>query len=271
MGQISVREAAHRLGVGERRIRQRIAEGSLPAEWVGRQWVIDERSLGPLDDRRNPGRPLAARSAWAVIAAASAAVDAAAPRPRRPDAARWLDGLAADERYRARKRMRNLLGHASDAVGEGAAAEAEVAEAAAQIRVLLGGRAERVLLRASPRDLADLRDDDRMSIAGLSSPSSGIVSGDVVEGYLEAEHVAPVIGDYLLDPVPHEDEANVVLHVVAGDVVSEVPALWRDAGALSILVAADLAELRRPREQARAVELMAALRDGAPAREDGRE
>jgi excisionase family DNA binding protein len=262
MVQISVGEAAQRLGVSERRIRRRIAEGSLPAYWVGRQWVIDERSLAPLDDRRSPGRPLSARSAWAVIAVSRG--------PQGAAAASWLDGLAADERYRARKRLRDLLAQAPAAARAGQAADSDVEAAAAQLRVSLGGRAERVLLRAAPRDLADLRADDRIFPAGLSSPDAGIVGGDVVEGYLESEDMEAVARDYLLDQVPHDNEANVVLHLVPGDIVIGVPALWRDAASLPIVLAADLAEHRRPREEARAVEIMAALRDAeARARQDG--
>jgi excisionase family DNA binding protein len=262
MVQISVGEAAQRLGVSERRIRRRIAEGSLPAYWVGRQWVIDERSLAPLDDRRSPGRPLSARSAWTVIAVARG--------PQGAEAASWLDGLAADERYRARKRLRDLLGQAPAAARAGQAADSDVEAAAAQLRVSLGGRAERVRLRAAARDLVDLRADHRIFPAGLSSPDSGIVGGDVVEGYLEGDDMEAVARDYLLDQVRHDNEANVVLHLVPGDIVIGVPALWRDAASLPILLAADLAEHRRPREQARAVEIMAALGDAqARAREDG--
>ena len=48
MGQVSVAEAADRMGVGVQRIHRRIAEGSLRAERVGHQWVIDEVDLIPL-------------------------------------------------------------------------------------------------------------------------------------------------------------------------------------------------------------------------------
>jgi hypothetical protein len=146
-----------------------------------------------------------------------------------------------------------------------------VAAAASQLRIFLGGRAERLLLRAAPGDLADLRPDERISLAGLSSPESGIVSGDVVEAYVEIASVESLVEDYLLDRVAHENDANVVMHVVGHDIVREVPPLWREAAVLPILLAADLAEHRRPREQARAAELMGALRgDEARARRDGR-
>lgn len=45
MARVSVAEAARRLGVGVPRIHQRIADGSLRAERLGSQWVVDELSL----------------------------------------------------------------------------------------------------------------------------------------------------------------------------------------------------------------------------------
>ena len=71
MRAVSVAQAAERLGVSVPRIHQRIADGSLVAERIGSQWVIDERSLGRVQERREAGRPLSARSAWAVIAASA--------------------------------------------------------------------------------------------------------------------------------------------------------------------------------------------------------
>ncbi|MGH8968880.1 MAG: excisionase family DNA-binding protein [Actinomycetes bacterium] len=72
MAFVSVAEAAHRLGVSPARVHQRIADGSLPAVRVGRQWAIDEALLHQVSSR--PGQPLSRRAAWAVLAPA-------APRP----------------------------------------------------------------------------------------------------------------------------------------------------------------------------------------------
>ncbi len=69
MEAVSVAQAAERLGVSVPRIHQRIADGSLSAERIGSQWVVDERSLLRIQERSKAGRPYSARSAWAVIAA----------------------------------------------------------------------------------------------------------------------------------------------------------------------------------------------------------
>ena len=58
MGAVSVAQAAERLGVSVPRIHQRIADGSLSAERIGSQWVVDERSLLRIQERSKAGRPL---------------------------------------------------------------------------------------------------------------------------------------------------------------------------------------------------------------------
>lgn len=253
MGRISVAEAARHLGVGERRVLQRIADGSLRAERIGQRWAIDERDLLPLDDQRDPGRPISERSAWAIIAAAFVLLYEA--EDRRP-ASDWLTSLAPSERSRAQNRLHNLLADHPHAAGE-----EPIAEAASRLRALLGNRADRVLLHASPRDLGDLRDDGRLALAGLSSPDSGVVAGDLVEAYLDAANLDALLDHYLLDKVQREADANVILHVVPDDVAQQAPDLWRAAAGLPLLLAVDLAEHRRPREQARAADLVAELHD----------
>ena len=233
MGQVSVSEAAKRLGVGVSRVRQRIADGSLPAVRIGSQWVLDEAALSAVADASGPGRPLSRRSAWALVTTS------------RPDKS-FLRSLAPAERARARERLGRLL--ASSASAE--MSEADVYDVAALLRSWLRNRAERHLYRASPRDLPDMREDDRVSLSGLSHPGSGISSGDIVEGYVSVDDIGLLMDDYLLSPVFPGNEANVVLHVVSAvssNVIGDIAPL---------LVAADLAEHRGPREASRAVDIL---------------
>ena len=254
MARISVAEAARRLAVSERRVQQRIADGSLPAERIGQRWAIDERDLLPLDNQRDAGRPVSERSAWAVIAV-SLLLLRGADEPGAEGASSWLANLTSSERIRARRRIRNLLVH-----NPNAADELDIEHVAAELRMLLGNRARRLLLRASPRDLPDLRSDKRLALAGLSRSESGIAAGDMVEGYVEAAGLDAFVDHYLLEQVQRDDDANVILHVVPDDVADQAPELWRDAAALlPLLLAVDLAEHRRPREQARAADLVADL------------
>lgn len=258
MSLISVSEAARRLGVGVQRVHQRIADGSLPAERVGSQWIVDEIDVLPLLDRRDPGRPLSWRSSWALIAMAAA--PAPPERDQESEWVAWLQALTPVERSRASRRLEDLL-----AVLPADPSSKEYAEAvpvfAARLRSLLRKRAERRLYRASPRDLRDVRDDERILRSGLSHSRSGVASGDIVEGYLARHDLDDLVEDYLLDEVARDGDANVVLHVVA-DHAELVARPSPDES--PILVAADLAEHRRPQEEARAAEIMHSLAEVGP-------
>lgn len=133
------------------------------------------------------------------------------------------------------------------------------------LRSWLRNRAKRRLYRASPRDFPDLRNDDRIALSGLSHPNSGIASGDLVEGYVAGHALDAIVDDYLLSPVSDENVANVVLHIAS----DSVPDKLGDIAPL--LLAADLAEHRRPREEARASELLRELVQRSPQLIGGRE
>jgi hypothetical protein len=135
--------------------------------------------------------------------------------------------------------------------------EALVRSQASLLRSWLRNRAARRLYRASPLDLPDLRADERVLLSGLSHPQSGIASGDLVEGYVRAGDLDPLVQAYLLIPVA-AGAAPVILHVMP----AEAPDDLRDIPLL--LLAADLAEHRGPREEARAAELLRELADRNP-------
>lgn len=56
MALLTTAEVAERLGVSSRRVHQFIAEGRLPAEKKGRDYLIDEKDLAKVKNRK-PGRP----------------------------------------------------------------------------------------------------------------------------------------------------------------------------------------------------------------------
>lgn len=227
MGAISVAQAAEKLGVSVPRIHQRIADGSLLAERIGSQWVVDERSLLRVQERSKAGRPLSERSAWAVIAAAEN--DHERLRP---------SGLAVSSRVQMQ--LRRLLEPAAEPL----ASEEAVGDLAVSLRAMFRNRAQRRLLRAAPADLVDLRADDRWAML-VDLGASGIASPDV-EGYLGESDVDGVVRDHLL--VEADRDANVVLHVLPD---AQYP--YPDS---RLRLAADLAEHHGPREEARAAELL---------------
>lgn len=230
MASVSVAEAARRLGVGVPRIHQRIADGSLHAERVGSQWVVDELSLLRIAERRDPGRPLSPRSAWALIDLSCGDADA-------------VRSLAPVERARARTRLERLL---SSVVNE-SAGEEQTRALAASVRSLMRNRAKRRLLRVAPADANDLRADSRWQTL-MTSAASGIGANDV-EGYLDEPAASLLIKEYLL--ASSGEGVDVVMHVV--------PYGYRAHRDSKLQLAADLVEHRGPREEARAVELLRAL------------
>ena len=185
--------------------------------------MVDERSLLRIQERSKAGRPHSARSAWAVIAVSENDRDRLSPR----GPAAWA---------RARMQLKRLLDPASgeDAVGD----------LVVSLRSVFRNRAQRRLLRAAPADLADLRADDRWAML-VDLGASGIASADV-EGYLGESDVDEVVRDYLL--VDADIDANVVLHVI--------PDAQHPYPDSRLRLAADLAEHRGPREEARAAELL---------------
>ncbi len=226
---LSVAQAAERLGVGVPRIHQRIADGSLRAERIGSQWVVDELSLLRVAESKAAGRPLSFRSAWALVALAAGDEED-------------LEELAPVERARAKARLAMLFA----LVAEDSQSEAGVRRIAVVLRSWFRNRASRELRKAASADLPGLRLDRRWMPLGLSAPGSGIGAGDIAEGYLAQDDLASLSEDFLL--VPAEQDANVVLHVL--------PVGRRVFPESQLLLAADLAEHRGPREERRAAELL---------------
>jgi excisionase family DNA binding protein len=60
MTTIGTSEAARRLGVTQRRVVALIKAGRLPAQQIGKTWVIDSAALAPIKVRK-PGRPATPR------------------------------------------------------------------------------------------------------------------------------------------------------------------------------------------------------------------
>jgi excisionase family DNA binding protein len=227
MASVSVAEAAKSLGVGVSRIHQRIADGSLRAERIGTQWVVDELSLLRVAERKKPGRPLSARSAWAIIALAEGDDES-------------LRAMAPGERARARSRLEALLRLADDSPKR----EEDVRGLALALRSLLRNRAQRELRKAADADLPALRKDLRWE--SMTSPAaSGIASADL-DGYVSPKDLKPLAEEFLL--MPAGSDANVIIHVL--------PEGQKAYPGSKLLLAADLAEQRGPREELRAAELL---------------
>lgn len=239
---IDVGSAARSLGVGPERVRQLIAQGDLEAQWVGRQWLVQEdavRRRARIQPRR--GRPYASGQVWLLAAMAELDPD------KRPDLLQQVDN--ASVRWRLRRYLSDLL------------SEDDPAQAAWRLRE----RADHVIgCYAHPSVLPHLAKDDRLVLSGARAASahgSDLVADDPVDAYVDPEHLEPVVADHHLLNV--DTDANVRLrpsdHVHAwrrlrisrGDAELVAPLLF---------VAADLSERDDARARDAAKDLWESLR-----------
>jgi excisionase family DNA binding protein len=176
--EISVAEAAERVGVSARRIRERIARGDLAARRVGGVWVLDEVQLGR---SQRVARPMSARVAWAFL-------DLLAGGRGK--------GVSQPEQSRLRRKREQLVAD----------------DAASLLRSWLPNRARVLRYAASAADLPALRQDRRVVCSGLSDPRSGLAAAGIVEGYVQAGDLADLVEEFLLS---ERGQPNVILRVLA--------------------------------------------------------
>ncbi|WP_176783284.1 hypothetical protein [Leucobacter chromiiresistens] len=207
-----VSEFARAKGISRGRAYRLVRSGALPARELSDGSIILEDSALAWQPRR--ARPLSSRMAWLLL--------------------RMLDGEApAGVRDAERSRLK---GHVQGLRESEAPAQllAQKVSARAHLRAFF----------AHPEDAGDLRRDDRIALSGVGAPGSGMMAGDVVEGYVDPSVIEQVKSDYLL----HEQaDGNVRLRVA--DVHSPGKAA----------LAADLADWGRAREMREADRLIRAL------------
>ena len=179
MNAVSVVEAAERLGVNRSRVLQLIELDRLHAQKVGKQWIVDSESverLRRLD--RTPGRPYAARNAWALLVLAAG---------REPG---WTS-RAEHERF-----QRVLESHSLE-----------------DLVPRLSRRADIAGWYVHPSLLKSLVDDTRTVAAGSSAVAS-LVDDGLVEIYVPATAVSQISSDYHAEETA--DRPNVVCRSVHG-------------------------------------------------------
>ena len=229
---MGVGEAAKRLGVSVRRVRQLIEQGDLPASRIGKAWAIDSEAI----DRRlsggsPPGRPYSAQSSWRMAALADAIV--------KDQRGNWHlvelksnppGGLHAQQRWQAARALRNLLAHGDLDV----------------VAAMLRSRSERVEHRyVHPSLMKRLSVDQRLVISGARAAENvaDLIADNQVEAYVKVSQLSAIEDDFGLLPA-EPGKANVILRLV-DDQLS-----WMGSDAPLLLVAADL----RDRDDARARE-----------------
>ena len=180
MAFVGVQEAARRIGVSPRRVRQMIADGKLPARRVGRAWAIGEHAVKP-SARRPAHRPWKPVSAWAVLAAA--------------DSGHAPQQMPAYERHRARKRAAQGLRAVVDCLSERAVRRSFYVHPADVSRILAVPSA----VRAGPSAAADHGID--------------LVGGGPAEAYVPESAMDSIAAAYRIEERP--ERPNLILRVVA--------------------------------------------------------
>lgn len=173
----SIHEYAQRAGISPRAVRFRIKEGTLAAQKTGGTWLITEDPTEAT--ARRPGRRLGARS-FDLLAA-------------------HLDGddmdQTSDERRRAAERASRIL----------RLGVRQVREFARRPEISV----ER--FRTSVDDLAELREDRRLMLTGVSHHDSEVY-GPVIDAYVSRQDRDDIEMFHLLEPASRSD-SNITLRV----------------------------------------------------------
>jgi hypothetical protein len=178
-----VTQAAERLEVSPRRVRQLLAQGSLVGRQLGRDWAVDPRSLArhPVR-RRSVGRPWHPSAAWAVLRVAYGD---------------QLD-MSPVDRSRAQHRL----------------SQHGLSGLVARLR----SRADEYRCYAHPAAIERLNRDTSVVRGGVSAVDEhniDLVVTGAAELYVQRRHHAELADRYALDP--DAERPNVILHVVDDD------------------------------------------------------
>ncbi|WP_426004338.1 helix-turn-helix domain-containing protein [Paenarthrobacter sp. NyZ202] len=224
---LSIPELANRLHVNESRARHLVHSGRIRGQRIGGRWIVEEADAAQYRPGKPAGRPLSERSAWQLM---SSFWDDS-PRQSRPG---YLEPSPV-ERHRLKARISRL---------EDSPGSLEL------LAAWLANRAERFEFSSSPADIAELRQDKRLHLSGVSHPRSGLLANSEVEAYVRRDELKDVVRDwFLVEPQPGK-RPNVVLRA-AEQVPNDLPPL---------VVAADLAERPGVREQQAAREIVRSVR-----------
>lgn len=182
---MSVKEAAHQLGVSPMRVRQLLSKGALDGRKSGRIWLVDEASVSKrqLLGSEQYRRPLGVRMLQALLDALDAAPPAGAPS----------SGMSPAEAQRLKKYLQLLRSNARPA----------------QILRDWVGQHEALRPLRYVGDVDDLLADGRVEPTGFSHRLSKLVSSGQLDLRCAQSDVEGLVSDYLLI---EDSEPNVYLH-----------------------------------------------------------
>jgi excisionase family DNA binding protein len=223
---LSIPELAKRLNVNDSRARQLVHSGRIRGQRVGGRWIVEEADAAQYRPGKPAGRPLSERSAWQLM---SCFWDDSQRHP-------LLEYFEPSpvEKHRLNERISRL---------QDSPASLEL------LAAWLANRAEKFEFSSSPADIAELREDKRIHLSGVSHSRSGLLTNSELEGYVQRDELRDVVKDwFLVESVPGK-RPNVVLRA-AERIPDELPPL---------VVAADLAERPGVREQQAARDILRSI------------
>ncbi len=222
---LSIPELAKRLNVNQSRARQLVQSGRIRGQRVGGRWIVEEADAAQYRPGKPAGRPLSERSAWQLM---SCFWD----ESPRHSLLGYLEPSPV-EKHRLKERISRL----------------KESPDLPELLAWLANRAEKFEFSSSPSDIAELREDKRIHLSGVSHPRSGLLANSEVEAYVRRDDLRDVVKDwFLVEPYPGK-RPNVILRA-AERVPNELPPL---------VVAADLAERPGVREQEAAREILRSI------------
>jgi len=211
--EIAVKDAAHRLGLSESRVRQLLVAGDLNGRRVGHVWLVDSGDVARLHGhRRRSGRPVGPKRAWAIVDLLSGG------------SAPWLS-------YSERSQVRSYVARLNE-------------PSADEWRSILRGRSKSRPVRGHPAAVARLGEFDQALTAG---PAEAVRRGfDLVavaeprpEYYIQLSEWASISESLALQP---SRDANLIVR----HPVMVWPFDGRDA-VPDAAIAADLLDSAEPR------------------------
>lgn len=176
---LSVSEAAPKLGVSDRRVRQMLERGDMEGQRVGRSWIIVPKGIENVRNRPKAGRPWKPASAWALLQIAAGEQPnvsfAEASRAKRRIADRGIDELVMKLVSRGKKRK--FYGHKS---------------------VLERIAAEQLVVRSG--------------VSAAREHNADIIALDFLEAYVPAGRIEKLVKKYALEK--SSERANILFRIV---------------------------------------------------------
>ncbi|MEK7295053.1 MAG: helix-turn-helix domain-containing protein [Actinomycetota bacterium] len=179
MGLLSVSQAAPRLGISDRRVRQMLERGEMEGQRVGWSWVIDSKAIDVVRRRPLAGRRWSPEAAWALLLLANG---------EHPN-------MTVMEASRAKHR---LTDHDLDVLVMKLASRGEIRKFYGHKSIL--------------QPLADERMVVRSGVSAAREHNADIIALEFLEAYVPVGRIEKLVKKYALESSP--ERPNILFRIV---------------------------------------------------------